>query len=230
MDFGTQSSHTCCWGSAGESEKVPMWEATHLSGGMVVGEQSSILIRGSRGTLSMLLKPRNFLSWCKSLGVKEIMVTHEEIGTGMAKRQCQWMRSLARYPEFKLSPFREVTAARAHWIDERLRFVHLLESVRVWEGGNYHSYFAFTLWETSIWVFCWMWPTPPLSVFPCWKDGWNSHPCIYFFLCLYYLQDTYTEIEFWFKSIYTLIIFDILSQASLLVRKSTWSKNQKYPI
>ena len=144
IDFGTQSSHTCCWGSFGESEEVPMWEAAHFSGGMVIGEHSSILIR-SRGTLSMLLKPGNFLLWCKSLGAKEIMGTHEEIGTGMAKRQHQWMRSLAPYTEFKLSPFREVIAARAHQRDERLRFTHLLESVRVWEGGNYHSYFAFTL-------------------------------------------------------------------------------------
>lgn len=189
-----------CWGE---------WEGTNVrgystSGGMVIGEQSSILIRGSRGNSSMLLKPRNFLSRCKSLGVKEIMVTHEEIGTGMAKRQCQWMRSLARYPEFTLSPFREVTAAGAHWIDERLRFVHLLESVRVWKGGNYHSYFAFTLWETSIWVFCWMWPTPPFFQFSHAGKMVGIHIHVYISsLCLYYLQDTYTEIEFWFKSIYT---------------------------
>lgn len=41
-----------------------------------------------------------------------------------------------------------------------------------------------------------------------------------------FLQDTYTEIEFQFRSVYTLIILDILSQASLLVRKLTLSKNQ----
>lgn len=41
-----------------------------------------------------------------------------------------------------------------------------------------------------------------------------------------FLQDTYTEIEFWFKSTYTLIILDILSQVSLLVRKLTLSKDQ----
>ena len=125
------------------------------------------------------LVSRLFYIWTSDL-------THEEIGTGMAKRQHQWVRSLAPYSEFKLSPFREVTAARSHRREERLSFVHLLESVKVWEGGNYHSYFAFTLWETSIWVFCWMWPTLPLSVFPCWEDGWNSHPCIYSFLCLFY--------------------------------------------
>jgi len=32
-----------------------------------------------------------------------------------------------------------------------------------------------------------------------------------------FLQDTCTEIEFWFKSTYALIILDILSQASLLL-------------
>lgn len=39
-----------------------------------------------------------------------------------------------------------------------------------------------------------------------------------------FLQDAYTEIEFQFRSTYTLIIPDILSQASLLVRKLTLSK------
>lgn len=178
-----------------------MWEATHLWGNGYRWTKQYTDKRIQRHPLHVI-ETRNFLSRCKSLGVKEIMVTHEEIGTGMAKRQCQWMRSLARYPEFTLSPFREVTAAGAHWIDERLRFVHLLESVRVWKGGNYHSYFAFTLWETSIWVSAECDQLLPFQ-FPM-LERWLEFTSMYIFLPVFVLSPGYIHRNRAGSKVYTL--------------------------